>query len=284
MKFESSDYEILTECPWCCSTAYEKWGERLRNFDTVQCQDCGLIYVKNRLNDNGLQKYYSGYLSRVRSVATQLNEQRKVIYEVEFHLIHKYAKTTNVLDVGCSGGYFLDLFHKQGYECFGVEFDEEAVNEAKKKYQVWCGKFDELEIDKRFDLIIFRGVIEHIPDPKTYLDKAVSLLNPEGYVYITSTPNADAFCCDLFKEMWNQHVPEAHLMHFNPRHFDTYFEAHGFSKIFQFCFYEETPYANVEEDILQVTKAIQLKRQGKPIEFSSPAFWGNMLSLIYQKR
>ena len=49
------------------------------------------------------------------------------------------------------------------------------------------------------------------------------MLNKNGLIYITSTPNANAFCVDIFQEKWNQHEPEAHLMHFSSKHFDDYF-------------------------------------------------------------
>ena len=153
----------------------------------------------------------------------------------------------------------------------------------KKKYQVWCGKFNELEIYRRFDLIVFRGVIEHIPDPKSYLHKAVALLEDQGFIYITATPNSDAFCCELFKENWNQHVPEEHLMHFHPGHFDGFFLDAGFKKVIEFFLYEETPYANREQDILKTAEALNLKMNNQKIDFKSPPFWGNMMSLIYQK-
>lgn len=282
-KLDSSDYEVLEYCPWCNSPSYKKWGQPIRGFQSAKCKDCGLIYVKNRLYDVGLQKYYTGHLTKRRAVNTVLNEQRKLMYEIEFKLIDKYARRTNVLDVGCSGGYFLDVFHNQGYECFGVELDKTAANEAKKTYHVWCGKFDALEIDKKFDLIVFRGVIEHIPYPKTYLDKAISLLSNYGLIYVTATPNSDAFCCELFKENWNQHVPEEHLMHFSPAHFDDYFEKAGFRKVIECFFYEETPYANIDQDILNVAEAIKLKKFNRQIDFKSPSFWGNMMSLIYHK-
>ena len=53
-------------------------------------------------------------------------------------------------------------------------------------------------------------------------------------------------------------------------------------KITDKYFYEETPYANVEEDILRVAKAIEYKRKNQEITFKAPAFYGNMMSLVYK--
>lgn len=55
----------------------------------------------------------------------------------------------------------------------------------------------------------------------------------------------------------------------------------GLQKIGERYFYEETPYANVEEDILKMAKAIRYNRDEKEIDFKAPAYWANMMTLIY---
>jgi 2-polyprenyl-3-methyl-5-hydroxy-6-metoxy-1,4-benzoquinol methylase len=278
-----NDYEFLKKCPWCGSAKKSKWGRDVRGFLSVVCSNCGLIYVENRLNDKGLKRYYDDYLSKVHQNDMQLNKLRNIMYKLEYDFISDYVrKKMLVLDVGCSGGYFLDYFARRGCCCYGVEFGEEAAKEANMKYIIYLGEFNKLRIDNVFDLIVFRGVIEHISDPRSYLDKAISLLNPGGLIYITSTPNANSMCCKVFEEKWNQHEPEAHLMHFSAKHFDDYFKGKGFSKLKEHCFYRETPYANTEEDILSVAKAIKQKKRSS-VSFRSPAFYENMMSLIYRK-
>ena len=283
-KYLTSDRAMLQECPWCNSAKKTVWGKTLRGFKSVKCRDCGLIYVQNRLNDDGLRKYYDNYLSGEHQVNKIWNEQRKLMYDLEFKLIDSYCRPGRVLDVGCSGGYFLDYFKKAGFDCCGVEIGEEAVKEARKKYRVYAGNFPSIKFNEKFDLIVFRGVIEHVPVPKAYLDKAVQLLNKNGFIYITSTPNTDSFCCKLFEEKWNQHEPESHIAHFRPAHFDDYFKQKGFDKTAEKYFYEETPYMNIEEDIQKIAKAIELKKQGRAVDFISPPFYGNMMSLIYRKK
>jgi len=280
--FAKSDYEILKKCPWCGSASYRRWGRPVNKFRSVECCACGLIYVQNRLNKNGLQKHYRNYLTSVHQADKKCNLQREQMYRLEFGLINSHCKKGSVLDVGCSGGYFLNHFKKNGYKCYGFEVGEEALKEARKKHRIYSGDFINLEIDTKFDLIIFRGVIEHIPNPKPYLKKAVKLLKKGGYIYITSTPNAQSLCCGLFKEIWNQHHPEGHLMHFSPRHFDDFFISNKFSKVREHYFYAETPYADLLNDILKVAKAIVRKRKKLPVDFRSPAFFGNMMSLIYK--
>lgn len=283
LMFDATDYETVKYCPWCESKNQEIWGKKVRGFLSIQCRNCDLIYVKNRLNQSGLLKYYKEYLSSIHQADSMKNDQRKMMYELEFEMINKHASGTDVLDVGCSGGYFLNYFNKKRYECFGVDIGEEAAKEAEKKYKVWKADFAQAKINRKFDLIVFRGVIEHVAYPKVYLERAADCLNRNGLIFITSTPNAKALCCRLFKEKWNQHSPKAHLMHFSANHFDEWFSSSGFKKIDQHHFYEETSYANPKDDILKVAKAIHLEKNGKEIDFISPPFYGNMLSLIYRK-
>ncbi len=283
MQFEESELETLNRCPWCESTNFDEWGRPTGVFNAARCGDCGLIFMRTRLNATGLERYYSTYLSQAHQADDMLNKQRAQMYRIDFDFIHQFINRGRVLDVGCSGGYFLDVFAEHGFDCLGVEFGAEAASTAAKKFKIWNGDFPTLDIRETFDLVIFRGVIEHVPEPRAYLEKAVSLLNPKGLLFITATPNADALCCDLFKEQWNQHLPESHLMHFRVDHFDHFFAKAGLRREGLAFFYEETPYAAPEEDILAVARAIDLRRQSKNVPFRSPSFWGNMMTVAYRR-
>ena len=276
--------EILHSCPWCGGKKSKKWGKPVRSFESYKCLSCSLIYTKNPLNGEGLKKFYSDYLSHIHQADQDEVNAREKMYQIEFSLISQHLnKNCQVLDVGCSGGYFLEKFKQEGHHCYGVEFGQEAAEEAQKKYTVWVGSFPDIDINKKFDLIIFRGVIEHVQHPRLYLDKALSLLNEEGIILITSTPNGSSLCAELFKEKWNQHWPEAHPFHFSPKHFDDYFTSKNFTKIAGHFPYLDTPYANPFDDINQVNRAISLHKNGENINFISPAFFESMMTLIYKK-
>lgn len=47
--------------------------------------------------------------------------------------------------------------------------------------------------------------------------------------------------------------------------------------------YLGTPYAYPENDIIRVAEAISLKRADEKIDFQSPSFYDNMLTLAYKK-
>lgn len=105
------------------------------------------------------------------------------MYKLKFDLIRSFVSGGCVLDVGCSGGQFLDYFKKSGYDCYGIEYGKEAAQEAAKKHKVYEGDFLYYSQNIKFDLIIFRGVIEHIPNPRLYLNKAIQLLSDQAHIY-----------------------------------------------------------------------------------------------------
>ena len=283
-KFGPLDFEQLDKCPWCCCLDSRQWGEDAGLFNTVECTACGLIYVNRRLNSKARCKHYENYFSTEHQAVPEAKVRDKM-YQLEFDFIYRYVKKGKVLDVGCSGGEFLDYFNKQNFDCYGVEIGSEAAQNAQRKFndKIINISLLEVEIGGPFDLIVFRGTIEHIPDAKETLIKSVSLLNKKhkSYIYITSTPNANCISAKLFKTNWNQHMPEGHLFHFKKEHFDELFEKYGLHCIASHYFYEETPYANVTEDILMVAKAIKLKKQKKTVNFKSPPFYGNLMTLVY---
>ena len=55
----------LNLCPMCSSSKRQLWCKVDKNdFKTVQCNNCGLIYVQNPLNLTSLKLYYSEYYSQ----------------------------------------------------------------------------------------------------------------------------------------------------------------------------------------------------------------------------
>ncbi|WIW70385.1 class I SAM-dependent methyltransferase [Anaerosinus gibii] len=284
-KLKEEDFEVLNNCPWHLDEQYNDFEFLYKdkmNCDIVKCKKCGIVFAHKRLNESGLKKYWDDYLSRVHVHDDELVKKRNEMYQIDFKFIQQYKMNGNVLDIGCGNGSFLDVFKKHGYRCFGVEFGREAAKVAKHSHDIYYGEFPKLNFNEKYDLIIFRGVLQYFPEPINYLDKAISLLNNNGCIFITAQPNMDSFCFKLFKENFNLPVTSADFFGYTENVFTNYFTSKGLLKVGEKYFYEKTPYANMESDILEVAKAIQLKRKNMKIDFKAPAFWGNMMSLIYK--
>lgn len=284
------DFEFLKYCPWDHTDVEQ--AEYLytddMGCDIVHCPSCGVVYAKRRLNRSGLPKYWGDYLSRVHTHDIDSIKKRNQMYQIEYAFSQQYVFRGKVLDIGCSNGSFLDVYKARGYETFGVEYGKEAAIAAGETHKVRYGVFSEMDFEKeKFDLIIFRGVLQYIPYPKKYLEKAVELLRPKqgmrpgGYLFITAQPNMNSLAFRLFGKKFTQPVTGADFIGFTEQMLTIYLMEWGLKKVGERYFYPETPYAKEEEDLLKMAKAIQYKHEGKEVDFSSPAYWGNMMTLMY---
>lgn len=116
------------------------------------------------------------------------------------------------LDVGCHKGAVGAALKKRfpGLECIGVELNEVAASEAKKRLDAVL-TFDLLSpgaeahpsIAPGFDMIILADVLEHLYDPWRMLKTLKSWLRPGGRVYV-SLPNVRnlKLLSDLINGSW----------------------------------------------------------------------------------
>ena len=280
------DFETLRQCPWDAtpSEIAEFLYQDDMGCDIVKCPKCGIVYAKCRLNESGLPKYWGDYLSRIHVHDPEAVEKRNKMYQIDYAFSSQFVPSGKVLDVGCGNGSFMSVYEQHGYNVVGVEYGKEAADTAEKQHSVRYGVFDEMDFgEEKFDLVIFRGVLQYVPYPKKYIEKAISLLSSGGYLFITAQPNMNSLAFRLFRKMFTQPVTGADFIGYTESTLSSYLQSVGLQKVGEQYFYEETPYANVEEDLLKMAKAIQYKRSEKEIDFKAPAYWMNMMTLMYRK-
>ncbi len=101
-----------------------------------------------------------------------------------------------ILDIGCGGGLLCEPMARLGAEVVGVDAAPRNIpvarlhaeqSELAIDYRV--GTAEALAADgERFDVILNMEVVEHVPDPATYLSACHALLKPGGLM-ICSTLN-----------------------------------------------------------------------------------------------
>jgi len=150
-----------------------------------------------------LQELYPReYFENEKSVSNEereIVEKRKKMYMQEFAHIKKYfdvEKGGNVLDIGCGEGGFLSLFGAN-WKKYGVDISGYALEVAKKNGVIVDFEFEY----KLFDLIIFRGTIQHIPDPISRIEKCYYWLKPGGGLAFLVTPNANSVYYKMFNTL-----------------------------------------------------------------------------------
>lgn len=207
------------------------------------------------------------------------------MYKVEFDYVERFmdVNRSKVLDVGCAGGEFLDIFSKHGAVCEGVEFGEEAYKIVSSKYKAYLGELTKIEFDTKYDLIIFRGVIQYFIDPKKYMNKACDCLEKGGLLFITSSPNSESLCFNLFKDRFTLPVGVTDYYAYSEKIITEFLSKKGMKLIDERFLYLETPYADIVNDTIIVADALNKEKNGEYIECKSPPFVDNMLTLLYRK-
>lgn len=109
-------------------------------------------------------------------------------------LVELVGPDKRVLDVGCAGGHLARVLVERGCVVSGVEYDEQAAEQARPVLdRLVVGDLERVDLvgelgEGGFDVVVFGDVLEHLRDPLPVLRAARRLLAPGGYV-VLSVPN-----------------------------------------------------------------------------------------------
>ena len=139
-----------------------------------------------------------------RSGRSQFDQQHSTTSEYIIPFIEAARSVppgTRVLEVGCGEGGVLRAFLDRGCEGVGVERSGPRLERAREllagaleqeNTRLVNGDILDLEPEKdlggRFDLIILKDVIEHIPDQPRLLERLKDCLKPGGAIFFAFPP------------------------------------------------------------------------------------------------
>ncbi|MBK9166913.1 MAG: class I SAM-dependent methyltransferase [Bryobacterales bacterium] len=143
------------------------------------------------------------------------------------------GETGPVLDVGCGGGLLLRMLHERGLRVLGLDFALSAASAAWRHNAVpaICGTLSQAPLpDASCSVVTMFHVLEHLYDPRAYLDTAHRLLKPGGRL-VVQVPNASCWQFLLLGEMWNGLDIPRHLFDFRSRDLEILLESCGFEVV-----------------------------------------------------
>ncbi|MBI4692175.1 MAG: class I SAM-dependent methyltransferase [Candidatus Terrybacteria bacterium] len=132
-----------------------------------------------------------------------------------------------VLDIGCGTGSFLYWAKKGGWEIAGFDFDRDAVNVAKNIFHLENIMVNDLtgyykiNYDKKFDLVTFFEVLEHLDNPSEFIGIVKNILKEKGYI-AASVP-----CRDMAHWLNPHDVPPRHLTRWDKDSLKRFLESRG---------------------------------------------------------
>jgi 2-polyprenyl-3-methyl-5-hydroxy-6-metoxy-1,4-benzoquinol methylase len=176
-----------------------------------------------------LSKHYSSYSYSSEGYLSPLTINSYNILLDEFE---KYRKTNRLLDVGCGRGWFLEEARKRGWEVYGTEYSDVAVELCEKKgINMKKGQLNPDSFDlKEFDVITSFEVIEHINNPNEELNNIQTLLRKGGLFYCT-TPNFNSLLRYYLKAEYNVIGYPEHLSYYTKRTLINSAKRHHLKKI-----------------------------------------------------
>ena len=129
---------------------------------------------------------------RYQSEINLENRNNSHTLTIEFIDQHAKGKSLQILDVGCSSGYVGEYLRTLGHYVTGLDITPDAIAIARDYLdEAHCAKVEDFLDqcpDRRYDIIIFGDVLEHVTNAEEVLQRAALALKPNGRV-IASIPN-----------------------------------------------------------------------------------------------
>lgn len=206
----------LLSCPVCESKAkrnyvgkYSGKSELFDKKELYQCPDCQIIFIYPLPTPAELDKYYKTNwlkdedivsVSKEMEMVYRIQGKERCNYLIEHRVLQEGAK---ILDIGGGYGYMFQAI--QGEKLKDMKFfatDPSPIS-LKKLRALGAKAYDSLkEIpEKDFDLVTLGQVLEHIPNPISYLKSVIELVRDGGYIYI-DVPDRD----DTHKALFEPHI------------------------------------------------------------------------------
>ena len=213
---EKSKFKILFD--------YKKRPNNEKNFSIkgkyyrafYQCNLCNHVTAFHRFKINDI--YKKDYLNLTYQNESGIEKRFKYITNLPLkksdnknralRITNFLKKKISLLDVGSGTGVFLHEMKKLSHNVRGLELDERYANFLKqKKIKVFTKELKKFKTLKKFDLLTFNKVLEHVYDPLEMLRNCKRLLKQNGILYI-ELPDvmannkgkfAGEFCLDHFQ-------------------------------------------------------------------------------------
>lgn len=186
-------------CPVCAeskNSSLPYGGYRYDNvsYPLVRCISCGLKYIVHSLHDEAIAELYkqeayfdSEYAGGATKSYASNEAHLKGKARDALKKIVAYKKSGKLLDIGCAGGYLLEVAQQEfGFDAYGIEMSEDMVSFGTARgLRLAAGTMENVPaVWGQFDVAYLGDVLEHVRDPHQFVRAISSRLSPHGIIVI----------------------------------------------------------------------------------------------------
>jgi len=244
---------VVKTCILCNSKYKVLFNHKSLSGPLVKCVNCDLIWVDITGDLKPIKDFQSAderkdaYLKSARIALDKLNikseieiserEKRKINFAYRVRKINKIWQkpkdSTNLLEIGCGEGLFLDQARNSGYQVSGIEPNEKASRYARDilGINVTPATLAESEIEHdSIDIVVMLHVLEHLLDPRKEISEIRNILKKNGLL-VLELPNIGSLPYKLLRKKWRQFSIPDHYWFFSKKTITILLEKQGFKII-----------------------------------------------------
>lgn len=191
---------------------FEKGG-----FDFLRCAACGLVSISPIPTLEEIEAHHDqSYADGGYATFAGADSIRSAIAESRLRAVAGLAPEGPWLDVGASTGAFVAAAAGAGSEAEGLEISSVAVEHARAQgLNVHQGAVEDFRPERGYALITAFDVVEHLAEPRAFVQRLGEWLLPGGALAIT-VPSIRSIAARVLGRSWFYYAPPDHVHYFDP--------------------------------------------------------------------
>lgn len=227
-------FSAINETCFICKDNNFKVKKTIKERFLLECQRCGLQFIRPLPDAESLSKIYSDYYKAwaIEKYGQEISKMKTKTFKNYISKINQYISAGKLLDIGCATGELMSVAQENGFDAYGVEISPQGINKCKELFgenKIVAGNLKTTDFPPDFfDIVTLCDVIEHVSDPVTFLDIIYRILKPKGLLMI-ATPDTLSWVKKLMDSHWLQYKEE-HIYYYNRYNISRYLSSR-FSKL-----------------------------------------------------
>ncbi len=185
----------VLHCP-ICSYSSVQYFTTLKMYRYYTCRNCKTLFTNPSITQKKLTAYYQKHFHYVDGLLNEhiIRKRARIILQ---NIINKKGAHISLCDVGSGYGFFLDCAQQSLTQVYGIEPSRILAKSSIDTFNipVFIGTSREYmrsQNFRKFDVVTSIHVIEHVANPKNHIRELLTLLKPDGLLYV-ETPNLDSY-------------------------------------------------------------------------------------------